>query len=224
MDTRFWGKSGWELCHSIAYCYQPDSNSEYYKKFYKSLQHVLPCIFCRRSFKKFIELYQINIESKRSLTKWIYDIHNCVNDKLRNQGYPIEPNPSLKEVDKIYEKFTSSIKCMVGFDFIYSILFNYNLEVSETRKKGYILFFNSLCHVLPNEKIRTIYSDYLSTFPIEECFKKVIEKQSICPLKKWGHRLEKCMKKKCCSYKERCEKIEKHRVQKCTDQTCRIIN
>ena len=53
MDTKFWGKDGWKFLHSIAYSYD-EKNSYFYKKLFNSLQYILPCIYCRRSFKKYI--------------------------------------------------------------------------------------------------------------------------------------------------------------------------
>jgi len=241
MDTRFWGRDGWKLLHSIAYSYNKVINEvmndvindkdiyKHYKTFFKSIQYVLPCIYCRRSYKKYITEHPFPKElTQKELTRWLYIIHNCVNDKLRKQEYAIESDSSLKEVDKYYENYVKKIHCMIGFDFIYCILFNYDhTTVSDCRKKGYVQFFDSLQYILPNDKIRKIYQEFLKRYPIEEC---VYSKSSSpsqnelgCPkLKRWGYKLEKTMKEKCCSYKERCEKIEKYRVNKCVGETCRI--
>ena len=209
MDTRFWGKDGWIFLHSIAYNYD-NKNDHIYKAFFKSIQHILPCIYCRRSYKKYITENPVNT---KNLPKWVYLIHNLVNDKLRDQGYDIKPNPSFKEVNEKY----SNIKLCIGFDFIYCILFNYTLDISEIRKKAYLTFFNSLKHILNESK----YTDYMIQYPLEECLEKVDKTRSLTPLKKWGHDLERCIKKRCCSFKSRCEKIEKHRVMNCIEETCR---
>jgi hypothetical protein len=97
MDTSFWGKDGWKLLHSISYKSHEilEKNPEYlryYKSFFKSIQYILPCIYCRRSFKKYIT----EIPFELPLSDWLYKIHNCVNEKLRKQGYKIEKDPSLK--------------------------------------------------------------------------------------------------------------------------------
>jgi len=219
MNTSFWGKDGWKLSHSIAYSYD-ESEMKCYKIFFNSIQYVLPCIYCRRSYKKYIELYPIQNQSKRDLATWIYNIHNCVNEKLRKQGYVTTKDPSLKEVDEFYKDYVKRANCLIGIDFIYCILFNYNLDISETRKKAYIRFFNCLQYILPNEKIRTIYQSYFKSHPFESCLEKVHLEQNLNPLKKWIHNLEKSTRK-CCSFKSRCKQIEKHRVQKCVAETCR---
>jgi len=209
MDTRFWGKDGWVFLHSIAYNYN-NENDHNYKTFFKSIQHILPCIYCRRSYKKYIKENPVNT---KNLPKWLYVIHNLVNDKLRDQGYDIQPNPNFKDVNEKY----SDIKLCIGFDFIHCILFNYNLEISEIRKKAYLAFFNSLKNILNENK----YTDYITKYPLEECLEKVEKLRSLTPLKKWGHDLERCIKKRCCSFKSRCDKIEKHRVINCIEETCR---
>ena len=133
MDTRFWGRDGWKLLHSIAYSYNEVMNEvmnkvmnevmnevmndkfdvKYYKTFFKSIQYVLPCIYCRRSYKKYITEHPFPKElTQKELTRWLYTIHNCVNDKLSKQEYAIESDPSLKEVDEYYENHVKKIHCM----------------------------------------------------------------------------------------------------------------
>lgn len=220
MNTSFWGKDGWKLLHSIAYSYN-DEQKVCYKTFFNSIQHILPCIYCRRSYKKFIDMYPIQNETKKDLVKWIYTIHNCVNDKLRKQGYLTESNPTQKKVDLFYDEYMKNVRCLIGIDFLYCVLFNYHLEISENRKKAYIRFFHCLQYILPNEKIREIYKSYFKMNPFEKCLNEVHKSQSLEPLKEWIYNLEKCTTKKCFSFKTKCDKIEKHRVEKCNGETCR---
>ena len=54
-----------------------------YRNFFKNLGKVLPCKYCRESYDKFYEeepLYKF-LDSRKSLTKWFYNIHNKVNNK-----------------------------------------------------------------------------------------------------------------------------------------------
>ena len=212
MDTKFRGKDGWKFLHSIAYSYD-EKNSFHYKTLFNSLQYILPCIYCRRSFRKYIKEDPVDTKDKHSLTSWLYRIHNKVNEKLRKQGYNIHSDPTLEEVDKIYEK---KIKCQIGFNFIHCIMFHYNFDVSERRKKGYIDFFESLGMILPDVGL------YLKKYPLSSCFEICFEKSSLSYLRRWSHRLEMVIKNKNCkTYKECCDKIEKHRVEKCRGETCR---
>ena len=226
MDTQFWGPPGHKLLHSIAYCYTfvekcEEVNKNIVKSFFSSIKHVLPCIYCRRSYAKYIKdipLKDFLDCDEKNLFKWVYLIHNKINGKLRKQGYLSEKNPSYSSVLKKYKKFIKSIDGIIGWNFLYSIVFNYpdyGFELSESRRNGYITFFTNLQYLLPCSKIRDIYSSYIGKHPIEKYMKTRKE------LKRWLYRLEKKINKKCCDYKERCKKIEKYRVQTCVNQSCR---
>jgi len=216
MDTTFWGKPGWNLCHSISFTFNK-KNELYYRRFFNNIQHILPCIYCRKSFKKFIKMFPIpDILTKYSLTLWLYTIHNLVNDKLQKQGYNSKPNPSFTDVEKYYNNFVKNIDCLIGLEFLYCIIFNYDPEISENRKKGYIKFFNSLQYILPDKKIQKIYKNYITEFPIEYCM------DSCEKMKKWCYKLEATLDKKCCTFQERCKKIEIYRVSNCIENTCRV--
>jgi hypothetical protein len=88
MDTRYWGPSGWQLLHLIA-------ARGASKSFWNTLPFILPCKFCRASLSEYYSELPI---PNTNQDKWLYKIHNKVNDKLRSQGQNIKPEPSLKEV------------------------------------------------------------------------------------------------------------------------------
>jgi hypothetical protein len=56
--------------------------------------------------------------------KWLYHIHNDVNDKLRSQNLIKEPNPTYAEVHKRYSEW-SKTPCastqILGWDFLFSV-------------------------------------------------------------------------------------------------------
>ena len=222
MDTRIWGKDGWKLYQSIAYGFseeKSDAEARHYKTFFEATQFILPCIYCRRSYKKYIEMYPIDVSSRRALTRWLYTIHNCVNDKLRKQGYSITTDPMLKEIDEMYKD--KRYRGISGFTFLCFVLFNYTLDMSERRKKGYLQFFESLQYILPCKQSRERYKEYIQENPLSDAINEAEEKGYLTPIKRWCHSLERCVKVNCCSYKERCDKIEQHRVSKCSGETCR---
>ena len=99
MDTRLWGPPAWILLHTLAYHYKPELKSEY-KIFFNNLKYVLPCIYCRVSFTEYTEALPIDsyLKSRDDIFKWLYEIHNMVNDKLRSQGLIHWENPSLSEI------------------------------------------------------------------------------------------------------------------------------
>ena len=112
MQTRVWGPAGWLFLHSIAqnYPWKPTEEQKVnYIFFFKLVGNVLPCRYCRESYQGFIEDSdtQLNInvmKSRVTLVRWLYLIHNKVNEKLN-----INTGPTLKEVWNKYESFRS--KC-----------------------------------------------------------------------------------------------------------------
>lgn len=232
MDTRFWGPSGWKLLHIVAYNY-PDEptiiDKQRYGIFYNNLKYVLPCKYCRISLNNFMEELPIekHIDSKRQLTKWIYKIHNKVNDKLRAQGLLKFNNPPLSEVDEIYKE-QSKKKCQLpGWDFLYSIAFNYpknKSEISFDKMQHYIIFFKFLGEVIPCTKYKKLYQQQTTINQIEEYL--------LCgrDLTKWLYTvncgIDKELKKDSKSYKRVCFVIESYRARSCSKKnhkgnTCR---
>lgn len=226
MDCKCWGKHGWILFHSVAICcdeiLKNNTNTneleKTIKKFYTSVQHILPCIYCRRSFSQYIK--ELPIDSylkKRKIFKWLYLIHNKVNKKLRDQGYSIKKDPSYEEV---YEKYRNNVKTRIGWNFIYCIAFNYPVQkcdLSNIRYNGHLSFFETLGDLLCPSSLSDRYHTYIEKYSLEDALKTRNN------FTKWCYGLEKCIKgkEKCCSYRDKCRKFEKHRVEKCTQKTCR---
>ena len=108
MQTRVWGPAGWLFLHSVAqnYPWKPtDEQKKNYLNFFTVIGKVLPCRYCRESYVEYIKNLNIStMESRLTLTKWLYDIHNKVNDKL-----DVSSKPCFDEVWQKYESFRS--KC-----------------------------------------------------------------------------------------------------------------
>lgn len=89
--TKIWGQPSWETFHSIQFGY-PIKPTETQKKeyfiFFTFFGKVLPCIFCRNSYQEFTDLNgdcpltMEVMESRETLTKWGFRLHNRVNEKL----------------------------------------------------------------------------------------------------------------------------------------------
>lgn len=172
MDTRFWGPSGWELLHLISYNYpknpSPDDKINY-GIFYMNLKDVLPCKYCRRSFTKYINNLPIDdyLESRDKLIEWVYLIHNKVNGKLRRQGLLNTQNPSLEEVNQKYEPMLKKRCQLPGWDFIYSIVFNYSEKDPNPEKvRGYLTLFTYLGKVIPCPEYRKLYNKFFEKDPV----------------------------------------------------------
>lgn len=220
MNTASWGPDGWKLLHSIAYCYTYEKDNEDRKKvkrFFMSIKHLLPCVYCRRSYSLYMK--ELPIENYNNVFYHLYLIHNKVNKKLRDQGYNDQPNPPFRKVLQFYQSYVKKINCLVGWHFLYCIIFNYPVsgkDCSERRKRGHITFFNLLADFLPCKRIREKYQKYIVSHPIEECMGSREE------LIRWLHGLERKIRgERCKPYKVRCEITERCRVEKCKDKTCR---
>ena len=88
--TKIWGPPLWESFHAITFGYPMEPDEEIknnYKQWLISLGDVLPCSYCRNSYKQFIvdgdsALTDNDLMSRDSLCKWGYRMHNRVNNKL----------------------------------------------------------------------------------------------------------------------------------------------
>lgn len=119
MQTRVWGPAGWVFLHSIVqnYPWKPTmSKKKEYFQFLKGIGAVLPCRYCRESYQRFIKepgttsvpstrLSLSVLKDRESLVKWLYLVHNKVNEKLG-----IKKVPTLNQVWNQYEGYRS--KCL----------------------------------------------------------------------------------------------------------------
>ena len=116
--TRLWGPSGWLFLHCVTFGYpfkidptnpeHLEKQNDYYRFFYY-LGKVLPCKYCRNSYMEFFENDNpiSKLGTRRELAKWLYDVHNLVNDKL---GVPQCERPSFEEVEERYQSFRAACK------------------------------------------------------------------------------------------------------------------
>jgi len=132
MDTRFWGPPGWRLLHLITFAYEPEKEKECVE-FFTTLPFVLPCKFCRASLTEYMKEDPLDISSREALSKWLWRIHNRVNDKLRGQGLLKTGNPSFASVEKIYKDRLEKgcVKTeFEGWEFLFSIAENHPFSQS----------------------------------------------------------------------------------------------
>ena len=89
-NPRVWGKSAWTFLHVVALAYPEEPtplDKDRYKKFFLSLDTVLPCDTCADNFKEHIIKYPIDnyLDSPSSLFEWIISINNEVNKKTNRK-------------------------------------------------------------------------------------------------------------------------------------------
>lgn len=202
MDTRFWGPSGWQLLHLIAQEY-PDNPDGLLKRryeiFFNSIKDILPCRFCRESTTAFMaEELPLHpaLKSRETLTRWVYDLHNRVNKKLRDQCKEDpriicpSPNPTYAEVVAKYNDLLS-VRPNVppGMDFMYCVVYNYPKEVTSDRLRVYFDFFMNLYDVYPYTALRKILQDFIDDHIVYDAL------TSNRHLKVWFHNMMKALAK-----------------------------
>lgn len=107
MDSEIWGPHGWFFLHTITFTYpdnpSPNEKAQYYN-FFINLQYVLPCEICKRNYPGHLKERPLNddaLQNKKSLTKWLVDIHNLTN---RDLGKPqMKYKDVLKKYNEIFE-------------------------------------------------------------------------------------------------------------------------
>ena len=118
MMTKVWGPAGWLFLHCITFGYpytinpnnpQHKDKKNDYANFFYYLGKVMPCRYCRESYMEFIKEIPIkdNLNTRKDLTKWFYDIHNKVNDKLGVAECQIQ---TFDEVYQQYEQYRAKCK------------------------------------------------------------------------------------------------------------------
>jgi hypothetical protein len=154
MDTRYWGPSGWDLFHRIA------SHSSQPSDVLKHMAEILPCKFCRNSTGRFIRNHPYD---NRDPQKWLYEIHNMVNHKLRSQCSKDPkvinpgPDPSFEEVKSKFEN--KSLNELVGQEFLLSVAVNF--KPTPRRIEIQKRFLRNLAKAYP------LFAEFYSKHPVD---------------------------------------------------------
>jgi hypothetical protein len=238
MDTKFWGPSGWKLLHTIAFSELKDKT--HIKEFFELIPFILPCKFCRASLTEYMDEDPVDVSSQDALARWLWRIHNKVNDKLRGQGLLKTKNPSFDTVREMYEE---PFKAFEGWDFLFSVAENHpysrftksmpmencphkesllcekdknrwNTMSPDERFNKYVEFWKILGKVVPEPWRTTWNSCKMDT--------KALEKRTTWLRELW--RLRCCMEKPNECYQEMCKRVARHRSgcgKKKRARTCR---
>lgn len=113
------------------------------------MKDVLPCKFCRESTTQFVKDHPL----KGDPAKWLYEIHNMVNHKLRTQCKDDPtvidpgPDPSFEDVKRVYQSMKPTN--ILGRDFLFSVAMNYPDEPTDEDKTIQTQFMEALSEVYP---------------------------------------------------------------------------
>lgn len=160
IDTRYWGPSGWQLFHLVAF------RSDNPETLLGMMKDILPCKFCRQSTTEFVKQHPL----KGDAGKWLYEIHNMVNDKLRTQCKDDPkvinpgPDPSFEEVKKKYMRMKPHE--VPGRDFLFSVAANYPERPESSDIELHTSFIEELAQVYPFVKFRKTFQSYIKKHPV----------------------------------------------------------
>ncbi len=120
----------------ITFAYNPEKDKAAMKQFLEVLPFVLPCKFCRSNLISHYEKLPLEdaLDSRDSLSKWMYKIHGLVNEKLRSQGQQVPDDPPFSQVKELYEQrlaFGCSKTDFPGWEFLFSIVESHPLTQKE---------------------------------------------------------------------------------------------
>lgn len=108
MLVSVWGPSVWHSLHTMSFNYpiKPTlEDKKHYRDFILSLQHVLPCKYCRMNLKtnfKQLPLTMGKMKDRETFSRYIYDLHELINKMLHKKS-----NLSYCDVRERYEHFRS---------------------------------------------------------------------------------------------------------------------
>jgi hypothetical protein len=108
MMVNLWGPALWHSLHTMSFNYPVNPTSEdkkHYRDYILSLQHVLPCKYCRQNLKtnfKSMPLTMNHMKNRETFSRYIYDLHELVNKMLKKKS-----GLSYCDVRERYEHFRS---------------------------------------------------------------------------------------------------------------------
>lgn len=142
MQTSKWGPVAWDTFFMFSRNYPETCNvnnaehariRRYTKQFYSCLSYVLPCKYCRESYKQFWKQLPIDeyLGGRNDLTLWLYRMKDLVNRKLiaqeqrlfekklgslaplnrnsvaklKKEIFFTKPTPSFDSIVRYYDKF-----------------------------------------------------------------------------------------------------------------------
>jgi hypothetical protein len=106
MLTTVWGPGQWHFLHTMSFNYPVEPTQwqkHQYRNYVLSLQHILPCKYCRQNLQKNfrkLPLTMKQMESRATFSKYIYDLHELVNRMLLKKS-----GLTYDQVRERYESF-----------------------------------------------------------------------------------------------------------------------
>ena len=125
-----WGPPMWHFLHTMSFNYPVNpsqEDKEHYRDFVLSLQHVLPCKYCRQNLKtnfKSLPLTMAEMKNRESFSRYMYELHELVNRMLKKKS-----NLTYCDVRERYEHFRA--RCTEEKP----VLFKYTKQTKKNKKE-----------------------------------------------------------------------------------------
>lgn len=179
MNTNKWGPAGWDQLGPVAYKYDTIRNrlSTEHKNTYaiihkihlSNTENMLPCKYCRESYHTYVLEEPVDKPLLTgNLNRWMYDIHNKVNDKLRKQGYNNKPDPSLSEATERRRTISKDYYKATGWDYIHSIGHNYSEKPDAKSMINAKTHFSTLPYLLSHPDLTVAMLKFMKDHPIDD--------------------------------------------------------
>jgi len=104
----------WDVFYAIAFAYpnQPTPREQdAARQYFGSVEHLLPCEYCRDHYAAFLRNHPVRAESSAALSAWVLQLNNDVNARTR------KPPVTLAEVwDRLVENgHVQRRQCIAAF-------------------------------------------------------------------------------------------------------------
>ena len=129
--TSVWGPPMWHFLHTMSFNYPVEptqEDKEHYRDFILSLQHVLPCKYCRQNLKtnlKSLPLTMAQMKNRETFSRYVYELHELVNRMLKKKS-----NLTYCDVRERYEHFRA--RCTEEKP----VIFKYTKTKKNKKEKG----------------------------------------------------------------------------------------
>lgn len=152
MDPTIWGPPLWRIMSDVAFKADrmPLEQKNWARLFFHALVFLLPCIYCRQSFRDYMISWPP--EKYSSMLEWVHMIHNQVNKKLQK---PASSHLSYTYFVRRMNAATHASSADEVFDFCFVLGMNYDPE--DKHKRKYMgLLHAILPQVIPYQVLREI--------------------------------------------------------------------
>jgi hypothetical protein len=112
MDPTIWGPKLWFISHAIAFNYPENptqADKDNHKQWFELYKFMIMCDVCRKHYAEHLLKNPIdnNLNSRDDLIKWVWQLHNTVNESLGKAPWTFEQ--MMDHYTKIFSK-----KCSIN--------------------------------------------------------------------------------------------------------------